>query len=222
MSRSPRVRTVVAGVLGALMLLLAGYGFLVVWGLTVEYDAGLQLLPVTVLLPTLVGVVALVVWPTPTERTKVLVLLGLVATLVVGGLLAQVLGQHEREQRALEASARMGCNGPNSEVRVDARVDEVFAELPRPTTLYGPLEGSRHGCGAGVSGGEAAYDAWAAALRDLDGYRVVHDEGGVLGVRRPDGITVVLRRGDVPVLTVSTREGASFERPSDDVVSGSD
>ena len=220
MTRSTRVRYVVGVVLGVLTAVLSVYGVAVVWGLSVEYAAGYQVLPITVLVPTLVGAITLLVWPGLGQRRAVLAALGLAALLLVSGLVAHPIGLAEREDRALEASARIGCNGPNSEVQVDARVDEVFAELPRPTPLYGPVEGSRHGCGAGVDGGAAGYDAWAAALRELDGWRVVHDEDGVLAVRRDDGITVVLRPGDVPVLTVSTRDGASFGQNSSDSVSG--
>jgi hypothetical protein len=218
--RSTRVRHVVGGTLGALTVLLSGYGAAVVWGLSVEYAAGLQVLPLTVLVPTLVGAIALQVWPGLRGRTTALATLGLAALLLAGGLVAHRVGLAEREERALEASARIGCNGPHSEVQVDPRVDEVFAGLPRPTRLYGPLEGTRHGCGAGVDGGEEAFDAWASTLRDLDGWRVIHDETDVLAVRRDDGITIVLRGGDVPVLFVSTAEGTDLGHNSDEFVSG--
>jgi hypothetical protein len=220
MTRSTRLRYVVGAALGALTVLLSVYGIAVVWGLSVEYAAGLQVLPLTVLVPTLVGAIALQVWPGLRTRTTALATLGLAALLLAGGLVAHPIGMAEREERALEASARIGCNGPNTEVQVDPRVDEVFAELPRPTRLYGPVEGTRHGCGAGVAGGEEAFDSWATALRDLDGWRVIHDEPEVLAVRRDDGITIVLERGDVPVLSVSTAEGTDLGHNSGEFVSG--
>lgn len=212
MNSGTRARYLVGAVLGALTLLLAVYGVAVVWGLAVEYSAGLQLLPVAVLVPALVGALAVQVWPGLTNKTMLIIPLALGVLLVGAGLVANEVGLREREDRAAVASESIGCNGPNSEVAVDARVDEVFADLPRPTNLYGPIEGSRHGCGVGVDGGAEGYAAWADALRELDGYEVVHDEDGVLAVRRDDGITVVLRRGAVPVLTVSTREGADVGR----------
>jgi hypothetical protein len=220
MTRSPRLRHVVGGALGALTVLLSVYGVAAVWGLSVEYAAGLQVLPLTVVVPTLVGAIALQVWPGLRGRTRALATLGLAALLLAGGLVAHPLGLAEREERALEASARIGCNGPDTEVRVDPRVDEVFAGLPRPTPLYGPLEGTRHGCGAGVAGGEEAFDSWVTTLRDLEGWRVTHDETDVLAVRRDDGITVVLRGGDVPILFVSTAEGTDLGHNSGEFVSG--
>lgn len=210
MTRGTRARYVVGAVLGTVTAVLAGYGVAGVWGLTVEYGAGLQLLPIAVLVPALLGALTLQVWPGLSNRTMLLAPLALGLVLAGAGLVADRVGLHHREVRAAAASESIGCNGPNSEITVDARVDEVFAELPRPTHLHGPIEGSRYGCGAGVDGGAKAFEQWSQALRGLPGYEVVHDRPRVLAVRREDGITVVLRRGAVPVLTVSTREGTDL------------
>lgn len=220
MTRGTRARHVAGAVLGALTVVLAVYGVAAVWGLTVEYGAGVQLLPVVVIVPTLVGAIAAQVWPGVSRRTTLLAPVALAVLLVAVGMVAHQVGLRDRAERAETASRGLGCNGPNSEITVDARVDEVLADLPRPTRLYGPIEGSRYGCGAGVDGGAEGYAAWAEALRGLEGYEVVHDEDGVLAVRRDDGITIVLRRGAVPVLTVSTREGTDLGHGSGEVVSG--
>lgn len=220
MTRGTRARHVVGAALGVLTLLLAVYGVAVVWGLTVEYSAGLQLLPVTVLVPALVGALTVQVWPGLSHRTMLVVPLGLGALLVGAGLVANQVGLREREDRATVASESIGCNGPNSEITVDARVDEVFAGLPRPTDLYGPIEGTRYGCGVGVDGGDGGFEAWADLLRNLDGYDVVRDQPRLVAVRREDGITIVLRRGAVSVLSVSTREGTDLGHNSGEFVSG--
>lgn len=219
--RTHRTRVVAGLVVGVAALGLAVLGVAAVWGTAVEYAAGTQLLFLAVTMPSAVLALALLTWPGLSGRVVLAVTLGGVVVLLGVTLVADQLGLREREQRALAASAAIGCNGPNSEVRVDARVDEVFRELPRPTPLYGPVEGDRHGCGAGVGGDADAFDAWARALRDLDGWQVVHDRRGGLVLRRGDGITLTLRDGDVPILTVSTREGPDrADRPSQEGVVG--
>ena len=47
MTRGTRARHVAGAVLGALTVVLAVYGVAAVWGLTVEYGAGVQLLLVS-------------------------------------------------------------------------------------------------------------------------------------------------------------------------------
>lgn len=214
-------RRVTALVLGLVATLLAVFGVAVVWGLTVEYGRGTDVLPLAVGIPTALAAVGLLLWPGLRMRVQVVVPVAIAGALALAGLGAEQVGLREREQRTLEASAAFGCNNVNSEVLVGDTVEETWAELPRPAPLYGPIEGTPDACTAGVSGDPAAgFDAWAVALRDLEGWRVLRDDRAMVAVRRDDGITAVLARGDVTTLRVSTREGTDLRHNSGEFVTG--
>lgn len=198
-----RARRVGAVLLGLAAAGLAGFGLLVVWGLAVEYRAGLEVAPMAVVLPTSVALVAAACWP-GTSGPRVLAAGTLVAAvLTASSLAASWLGERQRDQQDVQASERFACNGTNSEITVDPRVDQVYAELPRPARIYGPVEGTRQGCTAAVSGdaGEV-FDAWAVELRDLDGWEVVDDAPRRVVVQRADGVTITLLRRHPTLLRV--------------------
>lgn len=212
-------RRVTALVLGLLAVLLAALGIAAVWGMAVDYGRGTDLLPLAVVLPTACAALALLLWPGLSGRVQLLVPVAVAGVLVLTGLGAEQVGLREREQRTLEASAGFGCNNVGSEALVGDAVEETWAELPRPAPLYGPIEGTPDACTAGVSGDPAAaFDAWAVALRGLDGWRVVRDDDALVAVRRGDGITAVLVRGDVTTLRVSTRQGTDLRHNSGELV----
>jgi hypothetical protein len=216
-----RARSVTAVVLGLLAVLVGVVGLGTVWGLTVEYGRGTDVLPLVVAVPTALVVLLLLLRPDLPRRVRLLVPLSVAAGLLLAGLAAEQVGLREREQRTLAASARFGCTNANSEVRVPSVVEETWGELPRPAPLYGPIEGTPEGCTAGISGDpDAAFAAWADALRQLDGWRVVRDDADLLAVRRADGVTAVLARGDVATLRVSTRAGTVLRQTSDEFVTG--
>ncbi|MFD1948918.1 hypothetical protein [Nocardioides aestuarii] len=217
MTRGTRARYVVGTVLGVLTLGAIVICIGAVWGLSLEYAYGLDLLPGAVAIPALLGAITVQVWPGLSRRTMLVAPVTLAVLLVGAGLAANWIGLEQRDARAAAASERIGCGG---DMAMDPRIDEVLAGLPRPTHLYGPLEASRESCGVGVEGGAEGFAAWSDVLRDLDGYDVVHDEPRLLAVRRDDGITLVLRRGAVPVLTVSTAEGTDLGHNSGEFVSG--
>jgi hypothetical protein len=214
-------RRVTALVLGLLAVLLAVFGVAVVWGLAVDYGRGTDLLLPAVVLPTAFAAIALLLWPGLSGRVQLFVPLAIAAGLLLASLGAEQLGLREREQRTLESSASFGCNNTNSEVFVDESIEETWAALPRPAPLYGPIEGTPDACTAGVSGDPAdGFDAWAVALRDLEGWRVLRDDDDLVAVRRDDGMTVVLARGDVTTLRVSTRAGTVLRQTSGEFVTG--
>ena len=72
----------------------------------------------------------------------------LVACMVAAG----PLGERARDRQTAENDRTFSCNGPNAEAHVDERVDAAFHEFPHPAPLYGPIEGSRYGCTAGIYG----------------------------------------------------------------------
>ncbi len=214
-------RHVTALLLGLLAVGLAVVGIGAVWGLAVEYGRGTDVLPLAVVVPTVLAAIALVLWPGLPGRVPLLVPVVVAGALVLAGLGAEQVGLREREQRTLEASAGFGCNNVNSEVLVGDAVEETWAALPRPAPLYGPIEGTPDACTAGVSGDpDAGFEAWAVALRALDGWRALRDDDAMVAVRRGDGITAVLVRGDVTTLRVSTREGTDLRHNSDEFVTG--
>ena len=214
-------RRVTALVVGLLAVLLAVFGISVVWGLTVEYGRGTDVLPLTVAIPAAVAALALLLWPGLSGRVQLLATIAVAGALVLAGLGAEHVGLREREQRTLEASADFGCNNVNSEVFVDDSIEETWGDLPRPAPLYGPIEGTAEACTAGVSGDPAAgFDAWAATLRDLEGWPVLRDDAALVAVRRSDGMTAVLARGDVTTLRVSTRAGTDLGQTSGEFVTG--
>lgn len=195
---APRVRRTVAILLALAAAALATFGLAVVWGLAVEYGASPELLPPVVALPTGLAVLAVACWPRIAGRTVLATAVVVALLLLASAVAANWLGGREHDRRAVQASESFACNGPNSELRVDPRVDEVFAELPRPARLYGPVEGTRAGCTAAVAGDES-FEAWAAELRDLDGWEVQQDQPRRVVVRRADGVTITLLRR-VPTL----------------------
>lgn len=187
---------------------LAGLGVSIVYGVSQEYGggAGLQLLPLVVGLAG--GAAALATWSWPGLRALVRlgVPLAVVAVVVVGGLAADQLGSRARQQRLVSESESFGCNGPHAEVQVDQRVDATFAELPRRAPIYGPIQGSRYGCTAAVSGdGAEAFASYADVFRDLEGWTVNADRPARFVMER-DGIRVALftqdRRAMIEVRTI--------------------
>ena len=107
-------RSVSALVVGLLAVLLALVGLSVVWGLTVEYGSGTDVLPLSVTIPTVVAALALLLWPGLSGRVPLLATIAVAGALVLAGLGAEQVGLREREQRTLEASADFGCNNVNS------------------------------------------------------------------------------------------------------------
>jgi hypothetical protein len=200
MDTPDRVRRGAAVLVALAALVLGALGCSVVYGFSAEYSGGtgLQVLPVVVAVPALVAAVAVALWPGSSGRAIVLVPVGSIVLLLAAGLGADLLGDRAHGQRLLEESRSFACNGPNAEIRVDPRVDEVFAELPRRAPIYGPVGGSPTGCTAGVSGpGAQSFEEYAAAFRDLDGWTVTADTDRHLEMER-DGVQVSLRLAGAP------------------------
>lgn len=214
MDTRDRVRRGAAVILGLVVLALAVLGCSVVYGFSAEYSGGtgLQVLPVVIAVVALAAAVAVALWPGASGRTTVLVPVGSIVLLLAAGLGADQLGDRAHDQRLLEESRTFACNGPNAEIRIDPRVDEVFAGLPRRAPIYGPIEGSATGCTAGVSGpGAESFEEYAAAFRDLDGWTITSDTDRRLEMER-DEVRVSLRLLGAPdrmaVLEVSVGDPA--------------
>jgi len=200
MDTRERVGRGVAVGFGLLALGITGLGLVVTYGVAEEYSGGtgLSLLPVVLLLAGAAGVLATWSWPEARAgvRVGVPVLLAVVGGL--GWLSADQLGDRAHEQRLVSGSNSFVCNGPNAEIQVDERVDETFAELPRRSPIYGPVEGSRTGCTAAVSGtGAESFAAYADAFRDLEGWTVTVDRPDRFVMQR-DGVRVAMRLGGAP------------------------
>lgn len=200
-----KLRTAAAAFLALVTLALAGLGSTTVMGLSQEYGqgTGLQALSLLMGVAGLLAMLTVVVWPGARGTGAAAVVLGFLVVLFLVGLAADRIGAGLGERDDLAASAAMGCNNRNSEVLVDERVDAVFAELPRRDPLYGPVEGTRHGCTAAVDGeGQESFEEYADAFRELDGWRVRTDEPGRFVMDR-DGVRVSLGMSDgLAMLTV--------------------
>lgn len=198
---------------GAVLLALIGVGLALatlasIYGLAVEYGGGSLL----GLVPGLAGVTGLSVggavalWGSGT-RWSLGVGIAVFAVVVGAGVGADRWGERTRDQNRLEESRSFTCNGPNAEIAVDPRVDEVFADMPRPALIYGPVGGTRTGCTAGVSGGENSFTAYAEALR-RPGWEVAVDEPDRF-VADKDGIRITVDLMGAPdrmaTVTVETR-----------------
>ena len=99
-----------------------------------------------------------------------------------------------------EQDRTFSCNGPNAEAHVDERVDAAFHEFAHPALLYGPIEGSRYGCTAGIyAPAEESFGPWREVLLASggtvaeDAERVRVTRGGLVVVLSQDGSTAILR-----------------------------
>ena len=79
-------------------------------------------------------------------------------------------------------------------------MDAAFHEFAHPAPLYGPIEGSRYGCTAGISGpSEETFGAWRDVLLTSgwtvaeNGARVRVTRDGLVVVLSDDGSTALLR-----------------------------
>lgn len=213
-----RLRTAAAVVAGLLALGLAGLLLSAQWGVAAEYGYGQGTgLYMFALLPVLAGVVAvsLAGW----GRRTGLALLAL-TVLTVGGIpLAGAAGERAKEARSEQADARFTCNGPNAEVLVPDAVDGAWhqVEHPAPYWLYGPVEGTRSGCTAAISGDpDASFEAWRRSLLG-SGWEVVSD-GRQVEVREGDVSLVLRRDGDLVSLTAAA--GATACEPGAGLADG--
>jgi len=120
--------------------------------------------------------------------------------LVVALVAAAPLGARAHDRQLVEQDRTFSCNGPNAEAHVDERVDAAFHEFPHPALLYGPIEGSRYGCTAGIydPAGEG-FDHWREVLLGSgwtvseDAERIRVTRGGLVAVLSQDGGTALLR-----------------------------
>ena len=120
--------------------------------------------------------------------------------LVTGMVAAGPLGERARDRQTAETDRNFSCNGPNAGAHVDERVDAAFHEFAHPAPLYGPIEGSRYGCTAGISGpSEETFGAWRDVLLTSgwtvaeNGARVRVTRDGLVVVLSDDGSTALLR-----------------------------
>ena len=195
MDTRTRIRYGTAVVLALATCLTMAAAVSVVYGLAVEYGSGsfAELVLLVVGLPVLLVLLTAAVLPRVSGRSVVAVVLGTAAVMVAGGLTAEALGVDENEQRLLDGSRAFTCNGRHAEVSVPAEVDRTWRELPRPAPVYGPIEGTRTSCTAGVAGdGARTFASYAGSLRDLDGWRVTVDRPERFVVVR-DGVRVTVR-----------------------------
>ena len=187
-------------ILGLLALAVAALASTMVFGFTSEYGGGVEAWGfLTLLTPVLVcGVLAagaVALWPGPWTGTRTLVAGGAVL-LVAGGIVGGLqLGQWDNQRRAERESANFTCNGRNAEITVDPRVDEAFADLPRPALIYGPVEGSATHCVAGIEGSEESFEEFAHAFRS-SGWTVVRDTDDRVAVERADVRATVYLQGN--------------------------
>ena len=173
-----RTRYGTAFVLGLVTCGTAALSVAAVYGLAVEYGGGsfTELGLLVVVVPVLLALLTVAVLPRAPGRAAVAVAVGTAVVMVAGGLTADALGTDENKDRLLQGSRDFICNGSRVEVRVPGTVDRTWRELPRPAPVYGPIEGSRTSCTAGVAGdGAQTFPAYAGALRELNGWRVEVD-----------------------------------------------
>lgn len=199
-----RVRRGITATCAVATIALVMFGLAVVYGVSEEYagGAGLEVLPLVVLVAGVVAGLATGAWPGLRPRIRWGVPLAVAVVVALGGLAAVWLGDHAREQRLLSESENFTCNGPNAEVLVDERVDATFAELPRRARIYGPIGGTPAGCTAAVDGdGETTFAAYAAAFRDLEGWRVTEDRTGRFVMERDDVEVTLTLTGSPEVLS---------------------
>ena len=125
--------------------------------------------------------------------------------LAVALVAAGPLGARAHDRRMAEQDRTFSCNGPNAESKVDARVDAAFHEFTHPAPLYGPIEGSRYGCTAGIYGSAAeTFGPWREVLLGSS-WTVAEDEGRVQVTR--GGLVVVLSQdGGTALLRISADE----------------
>lgn len=198
-------RTVLTALLALATLVLAGLGTATVLGLSQEYGArtGLQVLAFVLAVTGLLAMATVAAWPGLSGSRAAAVVLAVLVVAAAAGLVADRVGVVLRERAAVSASEEMGCNNPNAEIAVDERVEQVWAELPRRGLLYGPIEGSRSGCTAAISGdADRNLAEYAAAFRDLDGWSVVVDRDDRFVMQRR-GVRVTLAiQDDLATLTV--------------------
>jgi hypothetical protein len=178
------------------------------YGLAREYGAGGGLVVLAVV-PLVAALLAAVTWP-GSGRAVTTGLAAFVVLTLAGTMAAAALGQRARDRDVAAADRAFHCNGESTGLRVDDRVDAAWAAFHHPAPLYGPIEGSRHGCTAGIDGGPAAFAAWRQALI-ASGWTVVEDDQRV-HVRRAGVHAVLTLDGDVPMLRISTGEPASCHR----------
>lgn len=215
-----QIRTVAAVAMSLVALVLAGLLLSAEWGLTAEYGSGGQ--PALLIfspIPLLAGVLAVSLAGWRRGTVAGLVVLTLV---VVGGLpVAGAVGQRTKEARAEQADARFTCNGRNAELPVPPAVDAAWHEVdhPAPYWLYGPVEGTRSSCTAGVSGdGEDAFRAWRESML-RSGWRVVEDGDAAVTVQDGGRRAVLRRAGGLTTLTMTTGTGTCPDpSPSQDRV----
>jgi len=199
----------VAIALSLLTLAVVVLGLWSVYGLAVEYGGGsfADLAFLVVPFPLLAALVAVVVWPRVSTRTQVAVVLGTAVVMVGGGLAADALGRDGHRDRLVEESRTFSCNGPHAEITVPAAIDETWQQLPRESPIYGPIEGSRTDCVAGVSGdGEQAFLDYTAAFRDLEGWQVRVDQPQRFVMVRDD-VRVTVRLLGAPDRLTTIRVG---------------
>ena len=170
------------------------------YGLAETYDSGgsgiVFLLAVIPLGAALVSSSVAGSWG-PTTRASVVSFAVILAVALVA---AGPLGLRAREARTAELDRTFSCNGPNAEAEVDARVDAAFHEFAHPAPLYGPIEGSRYGCTAGIYGpADQSFGLWREVLLG-SGWKVAEDadlvqvtRGGLVAVLSQDGGTALLR-----------------------------
>ena len=170
------------------------------YGLAETYDSGgsgiIFLLAVIPLGAALVGGSVAGSEGRTTRASLVIFAVVLAVALVAAG----PLGARAHDRRLAEQDRTFSCNGPNAEAHVDVRVDAAFHEFTHPKLLYGPIEGSRYGCTAGIYGpAEETFGPWREVLLG-SGWTVAEDaerirvtRGGLVAVLSQDGGTALLR-----------------------------
>jgi hypothetical protein len=203
MSTARSVAAIVLAVLaalGAALLVSMQYGLVAEYGGSGTTILALAVIPIGVALLS-----ALMAGGGRSSKVGVLAFTVLVAIAMVAAI---PLGTRAHDRQTLEDDRNFTCNGPNAEIVVDERVDAAFHEFPHPAPLYGPVEGSRYGCTAGIDGpADETFAQWREALL-TSGWTVAHDQARVT-VTQGDLVAVLSRDGETALLRITAGDPAS-------------